>query len=135
MFIWPWVWSLQQKYQHKIQSKVWTLNQNLKTTFWYLNIWHKNFLSFILRACSCWDTYRTGKCHDRLSNYMGEKAIKAKAKDSSYRYFLRTSKKGESLGDTSQSKGDIGDINDFVYEHDKTCEENSDKIRKYSVVI
>ena len=94
-----------------------------------------NFLSLILRACNCWDTYRAGKCHDRLSNYMGEKAIKAKAKDSSYRYFLRTSKKGESLGDTSQSKGDIGDINDFVYEHDKTCEENSDKIRKYSVVI
>ena len=63
---------------------------------------------------------------------MGEKAIKAKAKDTSYRYFLRTSKKGGSLGDTSQSKGDS---NDFVYEHDKTCEENSDKIRKYSVII
>ena len=63
---------------------------------------------------------------------MGEKAIKAKAKETSYRYFLRTSKKGESLGDTSQSKGDS---NDFVYEHDKTCEENSDKIRKYFVII
>ena len=89
-------------------------------------------LSFILRACNCWDTYRTGKCHDKLSNYIGEKAIKSKAKDSSYWYFLRTSKKGGSLGDTSTSKGDG---NDFVYEHDKTCEENTGKIRKYSVII
>ena len=63
---------------------------------------------------------------------MGEKAIKAKAKETSYRYFLRTSKKGGSLGDTSQSKGDS---NDFVYEHDKTCEKNAGKIRKYSVII
>ena len=67
-----------------------------------------------------------------MSNYIGEKAIKSKAKDSSYWYFLRTSKKGGSLGDTSTSKGDG---NDFVYEHDKTCEENTGKIRKYSVII
>ena len=67
-----------------------------------------------------------------MSNYIGEKAIKSKAKDSSYLYFLRTSKGGGSIGDTSNSKGDG---NDFVYEHDKTCEENAGKIRKYSITI
>lgn len=82
------------------------------------------YICFIFnRACRCWDVYRTGKCADKLSNHMGKRSIVRKAEDSSFRYFLRTSPMGDPLGDTSKSKG-FG--TDFVYKHDRTCEDGYD---------
>ena len=88
--------------------------------------WIENFYynCFIFdRACRCWDVYRTGKCDDKLSNYMGKRSIVRKAEDSSFRYFVRTSILGNPLGDTSNLKG-YG--TDFVYKHDRTCEDGYD---------
>ena len=84
----------------------------------------------LYRACKCWDTYRIGKCSDRLSNYIGEKVVTAKAKDSSYRYYMRTSRNGEPLRDTSRAKGYDGD---FVYDFDKTCDEGGNPRRYFAV--
>ena len=88
--------------------------------------WIKDFYYTCIifnRACRCWDVYRTGKCGDKLSNYMGKRSIVRKAEDSSFRYFVRTSILGNPLGDTSNLKG-YG--TDFVYKHDKTCENGYD---------
>ena len=50
-----------------------------------------------------------------------------KAKKSSYRYFMRTYKDGGNMGDTSN----YNHYNtDFVYDHDLTCLDEDDNIRK-----
>ena len=54
---------------------------------------------------------------------MGKRSIVRKAEDSSFRYFVRTSENGKPLGDTSNLKG-YG--TDFVYKHDRTCEDGYD---------
>ena len=80
-------------------------------------------MHFFHRACKCWDVYRSGGCADRLSNYIGEKADKPKAKkEQPYQYFLRTDRDGVPLGDTSNSKGFD---TDFIYNFDETCDNNS----------
>ena len=78
-----------------------------------------HFGAFFHRACRCWNEYRKGDCADKLSNYIGEKADKPKAKkERHYQYFLRTDRDGRPLGDTSNSKGFDAD---FIYDFDETC--------------
>ena len=74
------------------------------------------------RSCNCWDYYRRGRCADKLSNYIGEKVETYKARNTSFRYFLRTSMEGEPIGDTSES---TGYPTDFIYKYDYTCKEHS----------
>ena len=58
---------------------------------------------------------------------MGEHVNITKAKKSSYRYFMRTYKDGGNMGDTSN----YNHYNtDFVYDHDLTCLDEDDNIRK-----
>ena len=45
-----------------------------------------------------------------------------KARNTSFRYFLRTSMEGEPIGDTSES---TGYPTDFIYKYDYTCKEHS----------
>ena len=70
---------------------------------------------YISRACKCWDYYRTGKCADKLSDYMGDPA---KERHDSYRYYVRTDTNGNYIGDTSDQ---ANNANDFVYKFDQTC--------------
>ena len=72
------------------------------------------------RACQCWDMYRTGKCQDKLSNYMG---YTDKIRPDSFRYFVRTAKNGAPMagyeeGDTSAM---LGHPQDILYQFDSTC--------------
>ena len=60
---------------------------------------------------------------------MGKRSIVRKAEGSFYRYFLRTSKWGQPLGDTSDSKG-FG--TDFVYKHDRTCQDGNDPRNRFT---
>ena len=62
---------------------------------------------------------------------MGKRSIVRKAEDSSFRYFLRTSKKGDPMGDTSNYKGYD---TDFVYQHDRTCEDGNDPRNFYFIL-
>ena len=57
-----------------------------------------------------------------LSNNIGKRVAVKKTKDTSFRYFLRTSTRGGALGDTSNLSGYY---TDFVYDHDLTCNSNS----------
>ena len=104
-----------------------SFSSKFKTRYFFPSMkWIENFyytLFIFDRACRCWDVYRTGKCDDKLSNYMGKRSIVRKAEDSSFRYFVRTSILGNPLGDTSNLKG-YG--TDFVYKHDRTCEDGND---------
>ena len=56
-----------------------------------------------------------------LSNNIGKRVAVKKTKDTSFRYFLRTSTRGGALGDTSNLSGYY---TDFIYDHDKTCNSN-----------
>ena len=79
---------------------------------------------FLIRACRCWDVYRQGKCADKLSNYLGETE---RLRSDSYRYFVRTSASGASIGDTSKMHGHPYD---FAYTHDQTCYMDDSNPRK-----
>ena len=79
------------------------------------------------RACRCWDVYRQGKCADRLSNYLGSTE---RLRSDSFRYFVRTSTTGASIGDTSNLQNHP---NDFAYMHDRTCFLDDTNPRTYEV--
>lgn len=69
-----------------------------------------------IRACSCWDDFRKGKCKDKLIAFVG--AADNELDGNSYKYYMRTDKKGRTIGDTASF---FGHPNDFVYIHDATC--------------
>ena len=79
------------------------------------------------RACQCWDVYREGSCAHKISNYIGEHVNISKAKRNSFRYFLRTTKNGSDMGDTSSY---ANRRSDFVYNYDNTCDGPHSSIRK-----
>ena len=51
----------------------------------------------------------------------------SKAKRSSFRYFMRTTKNGSNMGDTSNFDHYY---TDFTYDHDMTCDMDNPDIRK-----
>ena len=51
----------------------------------------------------------------------------SKAKRSSFRYFMRTTKNGSNMGDTSNFDHYY---TDFTYDHDMTCDMDNPEIRK-----